>query len=400
VHRRIAALLLVLALLTAACSSSDGDGAGESASPDDSAPTEAGDGSDDGDATSMAFPGDTWATTTPEAAGMDAAPLDELASRIADNSQCLTVVKDGEVVYDQAWTGDTETDDEAWSATKSMTSTLVGIAQAEGLLDVDDPVAEYVPEWAGTESEDVTVRNLLSNDSGRYYDFITDYTSMALQAPDKTAFAIGLEQQHPVGTHWEYNNSAIQVLEQVLEVATGGDVAEYAQDRLFEPLGMTSEIRHDDAGNTLAFMGAQVSCHDLARFGHLYLNEGEWDGEQVVPAEYVQEATSPSQDVNPDYGFLWWLYPEGSVVPDPGVANPPAAFAALGLGGQLVVVVPEDGLVITRMGPARENGAGQGSLVGDLLTLSHQALLDGGGAEGGGSDAGPPDSATDAAVLG
>jgi len=373
----LAALLVVPLLLLAACSSDEDRSGSGSGTTDDSASGEA-DATDGSDEASMAFPGTEWATTTPEAAGMAVEPLDELAEGIAENSQCLTVVRNGEVVYDQAWTGDTETDGEAFSATKSMTSTLVGIAQAEGLLSIDDRVSEYVPEWIGTESEDVTVRNLLANDSGRHWDFQTDYASMAIGADDKTAFAIGLDQQFPIGEHWEYNNSAIQVLEQVLEVATGDDVAEYAQRRLFGPTGMTSEISHDQAGNTLAFMGAQVSCHDLARFGHLFLNEGRWDGEQVVPAEWVAEATSPSQAMNLDYGFLWWLYPEGALVGDPDAPTPPAAYAALGLGGQVVLVVPEDGLVITRMGPASQNGAGQGALVGDLLSLSHQAVAEAG----------------------
>jgi CubicO group peptidase (beta-lactamase class C family) len=376
VLRRLALLLVPLALVAAACSTDDETP--ESATPDDSVPNVEGPGLGVvGDAEETVFPGVAWSQTEPATLGMDVAPLDELAGRIAENSQCLTVVKDGQVVYDQAWTGDTETDSEAFSATKSITSTLVGIAAADGLLDLDDPVAEYVPEWVGTASEDVTIRNLLSNDSGRYHDFATDYSGLALGAADKTAFAIALDQQHPVGEHWEYNNSAIQVLEQVMEVATGQDMAEFAEQRLFEPIGMTSEISHDRAGNTLAFMGAQASCHDLARFGHLFLNEGRWDGEQIVPAEWVAEATSPSQELNPDYGFLWWIYPEGSVVPDPGVASPPGAYAALGLGGQIVLVVPEDGLVVTRMGPASQNSAGQGSLVGDLLTLSHQALEQG-----------------------
>lgn len=367
------ALLAALVSLAAACSSADG----EPAAPDPSAPPE-----DDVDAagvdldTTMAFPGATWERSSPQAAGLDPTPLEALADRIGANSQCLTVVKDGVVVYDRAWSGDTETDGEAFSATKSMTSTLVGIAVADGLLALDDPVSEHVPEWVGTESEEVTVRNLLANDSGRYYDFRNDYVSMAVEARDKTAFAVGLDQQHPVGTHWEYNNSAIQVLEQVLESATGQDVATFAEERLFAPIGMSSELTRDAAGNPLVFMGAQASCHDLARFGHLFLNEGRWDGEQVVPAEWVAEATSPSQDLNPDYGLLWWLYPEGSIVVEAGLDVPPAAYAALGLGGQIVLVVPEDGLVITRMGPASQNGAGQGSLVGDLLSSSHQALVD------------------------
>ncbi|OWY61304.1 hypothetical protein B7486_64490, partial [cyanobacterium TDX16] len=281
--RRLALLLVPLALVAAACSSDDETS--ESSASDGSIPSAGGPGVV-GDAAPVAFPGEDWTQVEPADAGLDGEPLDELAARIAENSQCLTVVKDGQVVYDQAWTGDTETDSEAFSATKSITSTLVGIAAADGLLDIDDPVSEYVPEWVGTESEEVTIRNLLSNDSGRYYDFATDYSEMAVGAADKTAFAIALDQQHPVGEHWEYNNSAIQVLEQVMEVATGQDMAEFAEERLFEPIGMTSEIRHDRAGNTLAFMGAQASCHDLARFGHLFLNEGEWDGEQIVPAEW------------------------------------------------------------------------------------------------------------------
>lgn len=374
--RRHLALLALPALalgLLAGCADDEGAD-GEAAATDDSTP-----GAPDGAASPMAFPGASWETATPAAAGVDEAPLDLLAESIGDNTQCLTVVRDGQVVYDRAWTGDTETDSEAFSATKSITSTLVGIAVADGLVELDQPVSDFVPEWVGTDSEDVTVRNLLSNDSGRYYDFQTDYSAMALQADDKTAFAIGLDQQHPVGEHWEYNNSAIQVLEQVLEEATGQDVADFAEERLFEPLGMSSEIRHDRAGNTLVFMGAQASCHDLARFGHLFLNEGEWDGEQIVPAKWVAEATSPSQEVNPEYGFLWWLYPEGAVAVEDGQPEPPPAYAALGLGGQIVLVVPEDGLVITRMGPASQNGAGQGALVGDLLSYAHQAVVEGGG---------------------
>jgi CubicO group peptidase (beta-lactamase class C family) len=203
---------------------------------------------------------------------------------------------------------------------------------------------------------------------------------MAIGAGDKTAFAIGLEQQHPVGEHWEYNNSAIQVLEQVLEEATGQDVAEYAEEHLFAPIGMTSEMTHDDAGNTVVFMGAKASCHDLARFCHLFLNEGRWAGEQVVPAEWVAQATSPSQEVNPDYGFLWWLYPEGAVAVDTDVPTPPPAYAALGLGGQIVLVVPDDDLVVVRMGPASQSeGGGQGDLIGSMLGLGHQAVVDGAG---------------------
>ena len=112
-------------------------------------------------------------------------------------------------------------------------------------------------------------------------------------------------------------------------------------------------------------MGGQASCQDLARFGLLALNEGTWDGEQVVSADYLREATHPSQDLNTVYGFLWWLNSDGRrvagldgagdpVVDDGDVAwpdAPPDTYAAQGLGGQLAIVDPSEGLVITRLGP-------------------------------------------------
>jgi CubicO group peptidase (beta-lactamase class C family) len=281
-------------------------------------------------------------------------------------------VHDGVLVHERYWNGtDAETDQEIFSATKSMTSFLVGIAQDQGLLDLDDPAADYIPEWRGTAAEAITVRNLLSNDSGRHYDFRTDYLAMAAGARDKTGFAIDLAQDAEPGTTWAYNNSAIQSLEAVLEAATGEDMADFAQEHLFGPLGMSATINHDPAGNTLAFMGAQAGCLDLARFGLLALNEGTWDGEQVVSADYVRQATTPSQALNTVYGLLWWLNSDGTriagldgsgapIVEDGTYAwpdAPPDTYAAQGLGGQLVVVIPSEGLVITRLGPTGEDAS-------------------------------------------
>jgi CubicO group peptidase (beta-lactamase class C family) len=319
------------------------------------------------------FPGAEFETGSPEDHGLDPAALRALdAYAEAHGSNCVSVVHDGVLVHDRYWNGtDVETNQEIFSATKSITSFLVGIAQDRGLLDLDDPAADYIPEWAGTPAEAVTVRDLLSNDSGRHYDFQTDYLEMAAGAEDKSAFAIALAQDDPPGSVWVYNNSAIQTLEQVLEVATGEDVADFAEANLFAPIGMTTTINHDPAGNTLAFMGGQASCQDLARFGLLALNLGNWDGEQVVSAAYVQEALAPSQDLNSVYGFLWWLNSDGPrvagldgsgarIVDDGSLAwpdAPPDTVAAQGLGGQLSIVVPSEGLVITRLGPSDEDAA-------------------------------------------
>lgn len=360
--RRPLSILLVAAVLAVGCSDDGDDGASTAgADSDATTTTEPGPTTTTTEPDLRVWPDDSWASITADEAGIDPSALDALAADAeANGSRCLAVTADGQLVQDWYWQGSDElAESEAWSVTKSITATLVGIAQDEGHLDIDQPASDFITEWQGTPSEAVTIRNLLSNDSGRFHDNATDYGQMAVLAPDKTAFSIDLAQQHDPGTVWAYNNSAIQTLEAVLERATGVPVDEYAVDVLFEPIGMSSDMTFDSAGNTLTFMGMQASCLDMARFGLLYLRDGEWDGEQVISAEYVAEATEPSQDLVPRYGFLWWLLGgEGGETAagqgDTGSGGP-VGYAALGLGDQVMAVYPDQGLVVTRMGDANND---------------------------------------------
>lgn len=376
------ALLLVAALVAGACSGDDdtadaateGTDGGRSEAPDatdtaeptdttDTVPAaEAPEGSED-----WVYPGDEWATAAPADADIDQATLDELVAYLeSTGSNCMAVVKDGVLVHEQYWNDTTpETEQEIFSASKSVTATLVGIAQDLGYLDIEQKASDFITEWQGTDSEDITIRNLLSNDSGRYYDFETDYFEMTT-APNRTEFAIALDQQHPIGEHWEYNNSAIQTLQAVLARSTEMSVNEFAAEHLFGPLGMASEYSTDASGTEPTFMGVQSNCGDMARFGYLYQRDGWWDGEQVVSSDYVSEAISPSQDLNRAYGYLWWLNETGGLIPAVGTEpidslywsdTPDDAFAALGLGNQIVLVLPSEGLVITRTGPPRNDDA-------------------------------------------
>ncbi|MFV0316085.1 MAG: serine hydrolase domain-containing protein [Microthrixaceae bacterium] len=316
------------------------------------------------------FPGTEWERWTPQAAGLDPGVLDEVAASAEQGrSDCLVVTRDGRLVAEWYWNGTTpQTSREIFSASKSFTSVLVGIASDDGDLSVDQPASTWIPQWVGTPSEDVTVEALLNNTSGRYHDLATDYGKMAVQAVDKTGFAIGLSQQSEPGTTWAYNNSAIQTLEEVVTQATGTDMAEFGTERLFEPLGMAdSSWNRDRAGNPLAFIGVQSTCRDLARFGLMALNQGEWDGEQVVSADWMQRSTGESsQELNAAYGWLWWLNRVGPVL-SPETASggavtpadsqmvagaPEDMFFALGLGGQIVAVDPGSRTVVTRLGPS------------------------------------------------
>jgi len=323
-------------------------------------------------ARSAAYPGDEWDKVDAAAAGFDEAKLQMLADDAeAGASNCLIVTRNGKLVQEWYFNGKTANDSqEVFSATKSYTSTLVGIAQGEGALSIDESASTYIPQWKGTPAEAVTIKNLVSNDSGRHWDYETDYFKMAAGAVDKNTFAIELAQDDPPGKKWVYNNSAIQTLSAVIEAATGKKPAAYAEEKLFTPLGMDhSEITSDRAGNSLTFMGLHSTCRDMARFGYLMLQDGAWNGTQIVPSAWVEEATGRSSTpLNAAYGYLWWLNrkgkipklnsptsaedqagsPDGQMVP----GAPDNVFWALGLGDQMIAVFPDTGVVAVRLGPA------------------------------------------------
>ena len=314
------------------------------------------------------FPDPDWATADPASHGIDPRRLKDVAAYLASiDSTCMAVIKDGYLVDSRYWNGTTpHSTQNVFSATKSVTSTLVGIAQDEGLLDIDQPASTYLHEWRGTPSERVTIRNLLRGDSGRRWDPDTDIAKL-VRAPDETAFALGLDQQHPPGDTWHYSNTAVQTLEPILQRATGRSVQDYAQAKLFGPIGMRATFTKDPAGNDYAYSNLQAGCLDMAKFGYLALNRGNWNGRQVVSQAWFDDATSKaSQKLDTEYGLLWWRNTNGrhilindDVVDDGAYvwpAAPPDTFFAFGLGSQLVIVVPSEHLVIVRLGGGRSPG--------------------------------------------
>jgi CubicO group peptidase (beta-lactamase class C family) len=312
-----------------------------------------------------------WPTTNPAAAGFDPQVLTALAREARrEASTCFVVVRDGRLVADWSWQG-TDPDDprEVFSVTKSVTSALVGIALRDGLLDLDDRAARWIPSWRGTRSRAVTIRQLLTNTSGRLWSTDSDYRDL-VGTDDRTGYAVGLRQQYAPGTAWAYNNAAIQTLDRVLSEATGMPTAQYAEERLFGPLGMAdSTLTKDSSGeSTNLFFGLQTTCLDLARFGRLYLDGGVVDGRRILSRSYVEASTGRSGSaLNAAYGFLWWLNRPGllrgpvdpvdasgqPLAPRSGQLAPGApedVFSAQGLGGQTVLVDPGSDTVVVRLG--------------------------------------------------
>lgn len=321
---------------------------------------------------------DGWSTTTPKQAGFRPHRLEQIAADAeAKQSSCLAVVRDGRLVADWNWGTPRTTSRQVFSVTKSITSALVGIAVRDGDLAVDDPVADYVPSWRGTESAEVTVGDLLSNTSGRYWTETSDYRELTF-ARDRTAYAVGLAQQYPPGTTWAYNNAAIQVLDRVIRRATGRATDRFAADRLFEPLGMTHTfMTRDRSGrSTNVYFGVHSTCLDLARFARLYLQRGKVGGERLLSTAWVHRSIGgSSSDLNAAYGYLWWLNRYGVLrgTLDPvdeagqpveshvGRLVPDASgtlYSAIGLGGQIAMVDPGTRTIVVRLGPPTSAGFG------------------------------------------
>jgi CubicO group peptidase (beta-lactamase class C family) len=344
----------------ASTAATDGAGGGGFASGSEELPTSSKRG--------VVYPGASWQRADASKLGFDPRAMRRIA-RAAKPSKttCLLVARKGKVVGEWNWGGvAADTPREVFSVTKSVTSTLVGQAQADGDLRVDQRAARYIEEWRGTKSRGVTIRDILSNDSGRQWDAGTDYGGLP-QAEDRTQFAIDLQQQYPPGKVWAYNNAAIQTLDRVVSTATGEPTRDYAASRLFGPIGMThTRMTADPAGNTNTFFGMQTTCQDLARFGYLFLRHGRWGNEQVVPGAWVRDAVGqPSQPHNAAYGLLWWLNRRGPIIgplatdapgqPEAPVGQtmpglPANAYTAQGLGGQVLLVDPGSETVVVRIG--------------------------------------------------
>lgn len=310
--------------------------------------------------------GSQWETVPPEAVGADVATLEaalDFAGRT--NAGGVVVLRGGRLVAERYWDGwDAGTVGPAYSASKSLVSTLVGIAIEEGSLrGIDQPAADFLPEWrSSAEHRAITIGHLLTMTSG--LEGAKRSLILGSLVRDERAFATKLAVAHPPGTVWDYHNSAYRLLFPILEGATGKSLEAYTREKLFEPLGMDRSrwgVKRRGAGYTFI----ETTARDAARYGLLALRRGQWGARQIVSNEWIDAASRPADArLNPSYGRLWWLNggahhylplrPEkrpGPIFP----GCPPDAFAALGKDDQKIYVVPSLDLVVTRFGDAADS---------------------------------------------
>ncbi len=269
------------------------------------------------------------------------------------NTRAVVVARDGQLLAERYGDGfDAATPLLGWSMAKSVASALAGVAVEAGELDLDDEVAR--PGWEVDQRSAITVEHLLTMTDGltfeEVYDPGTDATEMLFRPGDVGAFAAGQPLAHAPGSHWSYSSGTTNILCDVLQEAGDAGV-ELAHERLFVPLGMTSAVLEaDESGGLVCSSFLYATARDWARFGQLYLDDGVWEGERILPEGWVEDSFTPvEQAVDTPYGYQWWLN-EG---PDGDLRMPSApadAAWASGNEGQQVVVIPSAGLVVVRLG--------------------------------------------------
>lgn len=252
-----------------------------------------------------------------------------------------------------------------WSMTKGALNALIGMRVKDGKLAVADRA--LMPEWRGEDDErrDISLDDLLRMSSGlafdeNYDDPLADVTVMLFARGDMANFAAGKKLAYPPATHWAYASGTSIIISRILRAtfASEEDYLRYPRERLFGPLFMRSAVIAPDVSGTL--VGSSLlyaSARDFARLGLLYLQDGVWQGQRLLPEGWLAYTLTPTKD-EPDrsYGAHMWLkLPQSDGYGEPPM--PEDAFYFLGHDEQIVAIVPSRDLVIVRLGRTLPGGA-------------------------------------------
>ena len=270
-------------------------------------------------------------------------------------TSALLVIQDDVIRYENYFFGgDEATVFSSNSMGKSFVSALMGFAVADGFIDsVNDPLGKYIPEFVGTDLENIPIKACLQMASGIDFNEDTDMNSFSMRTlmgtPAMEVIA-GYGVQEPPFTYRRYLSINTEILGQVIKNATGKGLGEYMEAKLWTRIGSAHDAYWTlNNGTELANGGLSISLRDYARFARLYLHEGNWNGEQLLPRDWIRDSLDISADyskpgANNDgynaigYGYQWWV-PEG----DQG------EFMAIGVYGQFLYVNPEQNVIIVKV---------------------------------------------------
>jgi CubicO group peptidase (beta-lactamase class C family) len=316
---------------------------------------------------------DGWPVATLEAEGLSAARMDNVQDFIRSDSnkdlKGLLIARNGQLVYEGYFNGHgRDALHDIRSATKSLTSALVGIAIADGIIGEID--AGMVRQLSGLgvnfrdeeQKRKITIEHLLTMTSGMDADeddpASAGFEDRLYESADWVRFAFDLPMSHPPGRKWAYASVNTFILGLIIEVATGKPLSAFAEERLFDPLGIT-EYRWASSplGRTVAQGNLSLRLRDMAKFGQLFLDQGRWAGEQLVPEAWVRASIvgryAVPWDGYDEYGYGWYLH-ELSIQ-----GREFAYFFASGNGGNKIYVIPGQRMVVAIQSAAYNTDYGQ-----------------------------------------
>jgi CubicO group peptidase (beta-lactamase class C family) len=303
------------------------------------------------------------------------------------DTAALLVLRDGHVVHEQyRLTGGRDVRWISWSVGKSFVSALVGIAVDQGhIRSIEDAISDYIDVEPGSAYDGVRIKDVLQMSSGaRWNEDYSDRTSDvvrlgAAMGPGGSldAFVASAPGDVPPGTVCQYNSTDTQALGALLVRSTGRSITDFMQEHLFEPLGMEYDGYWlvDAQGREMAFGGINLAARDFAKLGELYRNGGEWNGRQVVPADWVAASVVPDaphvqwgspviagKPLPDGYGYQWWLINGGL-----------DQYSAIGVYNQWVFVSPRHGVTIVKLSATRTYGTTMGERTN--FEAHHEAFL-------------------------
>jgi CubicO group peptidase (beta-lactamase class C family) len=363
--RLVASVLLVGGVLVA-CSDTDGDHAAGTTEATGSTTISGSAGEEtntSGPGSGGEFPeqpvGVPWPTAAwakaPWPAGVDRAAIDAATDTAfnggsAERVRSVVIVHGGGIVYERYSPHPDDRRDAimpSYSMAKAVTSAMIGILVRDGRLDIDEPAA--VPEWHEDPDDPraaITVRHMLQMATGIPWDdgFLNEGSEMyeMVRSDDAAAYAAAVQATSAPGMRFDYSSGTTTLLARIIGDEVGDnpdDVRAFLDDELFDKIGMDPvNTDFDKAGTWQGAYSADTTAQDFAKLGLLFLRGGEWDGEQILPEEWVEFCRTPSP-ANPEYGAHWWLDPLR-----------PGVFYAVGIRGNVITVDPAHDLVIVQLG--------------------------------------------------
>jgi len=255
-----------------------------------------------------------------------------------------------------------------WSMTKSITATIFGILQKQGKVNIDNPAP--IAEWQNDNRKNITLKNLLNMNSGleweENYDDISDVTKMLFQSKNMSEVQKNKPALFNPNTHWNYSSGTTNLLSGIIrnQFKTHQEYLDFWYTELVDKIGMNSMIIETDmSGNFVGSSYGWAKTRDWAKFGLLYLHNGNWNGEQIFEPSWTKFVATPTATSNGEYGGHFWLN-AGGYYPN----APRDLYSCNGYQGQRIFILPSQNLVIVRLGLKDESGMNFDKFITDIVS--------------------------------